>query len=121
VAGGGGSRSCGTADCSRRARKPSATGQEQYSPGDREIPPLDPATNLAAPDREHLARLRLIELLTGTHPRYLPGDLHPLIRARFSASAIAARLATTADHVLLAAARNPAPRLPGDSPTARSP
>ncbi|HET9975350.1 MAG TPA: hypothetical protein VFQ68_44460 [Streptosporangiaceae bacterium] len=29
----------------------------------------------AAPVREHLARLRLIELLTGTHPRYLPGDL----------------------------------------------
>jgi hypothetical protein len=48
-------------------------------------------------------------------------DLHPLIRARLSASAIAARLATTADHVLLAAARNPAPRLPGDPPTARSP
>ena len=41
------------------------------------------------------------------------GDLHPLIRARLPASAIAARLATTTDHVLLAAARNPAPRLPG--------
>jgi hypothetical protein len=40
-------------------------------------------------------------------------DLHPLIRARLPASAIAARLATTtADHVLLAATRNPAPRLP---------
>ncbi|MGH3198833.1 MAG: hypothetical protein ACRDNT_23585 [Streptosporangiaceae bacterium] len=25
--------------------------------------------------QEHLARLRLIELLTGTHPRYLPGPL----------------------------------------------
>ena len=48
-------------------------------------------------------------------------DLHPLIRARLPASAIAARLATTADHVLLAAARNPAPRLPADPPTARSP
>lgn len=43
------------------------------------------------------------------------GDLHPLIRARLPASAIAARLATTADHVLLAATRNPAPRLPADS------
>jgi hypothetical protein len=38
-------------------------------------------------------------------------DLHPLIRARLPA----------ADHVLLAAARNPAPRLPGDPLTARSP
>jgi hypothetical protein len=144
----------------------------------------------ADPAREHLACLRLIELLTGTHPRYLPGvlhlpatrtqhyssftltmpdqldlclrrqarslhskasidepvtwepppgwitgipwpgpdpdsispgDLHPLIRARLPASAIAARLATTADHVLPAAARNPAPRLPGDPLTARSP
>jgi hypothetical protein len=36
-------------------------------------------------------------------------DLHPLIRARLPASAIAARLATTSDHVLLAATRNPAP------------
>jgi hypothetical protein len=131
--------------------------------------------------REHLARLRLIEMLTGTHPRYLPAplqlpatrtqryssftltmpeqldlclrrqassllskagidepvtwepppgwitgipwpgpdpdsiaasDLHPLIRARLPASAIAARLATATDHVLLAATRNPAPRLP---------
>jgi hypothetical protein len=43
-------------------------------------------------------------------------DLHPLIRARLPASAIAARLATSADHVLLAATRNPAPRLPADSP-----
>jgi len=142
----------------------------------------DETTLPAAPAREHLARLRLIELLTGTHPRYLPAplqlpatrtqqysnftltmpdqldlclrrqassllskaridepvtwepppgwvtgipwpgpdpdsittsDLHPLIRARLPASAIAARLATTADHVLLAATRNPAPRLPG--------
>ena len=39
-------------------------------------------------------------------------DLHPLIRARLPASAIAARLGTTADHVLLAASRNPAPCLP---------
>lgn len=37
-------------------------------------------------------------------------------RARLPASAIAARLATTADHVQLAAARNPAPRLPARSP-----
>ena len=29
----------------------------------------------AAPVEEHLARLRLIELLTGTHPCYLPGPL----------------------------------------------
>ncbi len=29
----------------------------------------------AAPVQEHLARLRLIELLTGTHPCYLPGPL----------------------------------------------
>jgi hypothetical protein len=29
----------------------------------------------ADPDQEHLARLRLIELLTGTHPCYLPGPL----------------------------------------------
>ena len=43
-------------------------------------------------------------------------DLHPLIRARLPASAIAARLSTTADHVLLAAARNPAPRLLVGSP-----
>jgi hypothetical protein len=28
-----------------------------------------------AHEHEHLARLRLIELLTGTHPRYLPGPL----------------------------------------------
>jgi hypothetical protein len=47
--------------------------------------------------------------------------LHPLIRARLPASAIAARLATTADHVLLTATRSPAPRLPGDPLTARSP
>ncbi len=29
----------------------------------------------AAPEKEHLARLRLIELLTGTHPCYLPEPL----------------------------------------------
>jgi len=29
----------------------------------------------AAPEQEHLARLRLIELLTSTHPSYLPGPL----------------------------------------------
>ncbi|HET9972439.1 MAG TPA: hypothetical protein VFQ68_29675 [Streptosporangiaceae bacterium] len=50
-----------------------------------------------------------------------PSALHPLIRARLPASAIAARLSATADHVLLAAARNPAPRLTGDPLTARSP
>jgi TniQ len=162
-------------------RHPATWGQPQQ-PGGTAL--------AAAPVREHLARLRLIELLTGTHPRYLPGelqlpaartqhysnftltmpaqldlclrrqasallskasidepvawepppgwitgvpwpgpdpdsitpgDLHPLIRARLPASAIAAKLATTADHVLLAAARNPAPRLHGDPLTARSP
>jgi hypothetical protein len=162
-------------------RHPATWGQPQQ-PGGTALP--------AAPVREHLARLRLIELLTGTHPRYLPGDLqlpatrtqhysnftltmpeqldlclrrqarsllskahinepvtwepppgwitgitwpgphpdsittsdlHPLIRARLPASAIAAKLATTADHVLLAATRNPAPRLPTDPLTARSP
>ncbi len=36
---------------------------------------LDHATLPAAPVQEQLARLRLIELLTGTHPRYLPGPL----------------------------------------------
>jgi molybdenum-dependent DNA-binding transcriptional regulator ModE len=36
---------------------------------------LDHATLPAAPVQEQLARLRLIELLTGTHPRYLPGLL----------------------------------------------
>jgi hypothetical protein len=41
-----------------------------------------------------------------------PSDLHPLIRARLPASAIAARLATTADHVLLTATRSPAPASP---------
>jgi hypothetical protein len=162
-------------------RHPATWGHPQQ-PDDTTLP--------AAPVREHLARLRLIELLTGTHPRYLPDelqlpatrtqhysnftltmpaqldlclrrqasallskasidepvtwepptgwitgitwpgpdpdsitacDLHPLIRARLPASAIAAKLATTADHVLLAAARNPAPRLPCDPLTARSP
>jgi hypothetical protein len=162
-------------------RHPATWGQPQQ-PHDITLP--------AAPVREHLARLRLIEMLTGTHPRYLPGplqlpatrtqhysnfaltmpgqldlclrrqassllskasidepvtwepppgwitgipwpgpdpdsittsDLHPLIRARLPASAIAARLSTTADHVLLAATRSPAPRLPGDPLTARSP
>ena len=39
----------------------------------------------------------------------------PLIRARLPASAIAAPLGTTADHVLLAASRNPAPCLPDGS------
>jgi hypothetical protein len=135
----------------------------------------------AAPVQEQFARLRLIELLTGTHPRYLPEplrlpvrrrqdyaefvltmpgqlasclhqqarallskasisepvtweppfdwaagipwpgpdpdaispeDLHPLIRAGLPVRAIAARLATSADHVRLAAARHPAPLLP---------
>jgi hypothetical protein len=135
--------------------------------------------------QEQLARLRLIELLTGTHPRYLPDplrlperrsqdyaefvftmpgqmaaclhqqarallskasisepvtweppsswaagipwpgpdpgaisteDLHPLIRAGLPVRAIAARLATSADHVRLAAARHPAPRLPAAIP-----
>jgi hypothetical protein len=42
--------------------------------------------------------------------------LSKAIRARLPAGAIAARLATTADHVLLAAERNPAPRLPAGSP-----
>ena len=35
-------------------------------------PSLDHADLPATPAQEHLARLRLIELLTGTHPRYLP-------------------------------------------------
>jgi hypothetical protein len=138
----------------------------------------------AAPVQEQLARLRLIELLTGPHPRYLPEplrlpgrsqnydefvltmpeqmafslhrqarallsrasisepvtweppfdwaagipwpgpdpdaisteDLHPLIRAGLPARAIAARLATSADHVRLAAARHPAPQLPAAIP-----
>jgi hypothetical protein len=39
-------------------------------------------------------------------------DLHPLIRAGLPVRAIAARLATSPDHVRLAAARHPAPRLP---------
>jgi TniQ len=139
----------------------------------------------AAPVQEQFARLRLIELLTGTHPRYLPEplrlperrrqdyaefafampgqldfclhrqarallskagigepvtweppfdwadgipwpgpdpdaisteDLHPLIRAGLPVRAIAARLATSADHVRVAAARHPAPRLPAGIP-----
>jgi hypothetical protein len=142
---------------------------------------LDHASLPAAPVQEQFARLRLIELLTGTHPRYLPAplrlpdrrsqdypefvftmpaqmasclhrqartllskagisepvtweppldwaagipwpgpdpgavsteDLHPLIRAGLPVRAIAARLATSPDHVRLAAARHPAPRLP---------
>jgi hypothetical protein len=150
---------------------------------------LNGASRPAAPAGEYFARLRLIELLTGTHPRYLPGqlrllanrgqqysnfiltmpeqldfclrrqarallskasirepvtweppsdwvtgipwpgpdpdsispgDLHPLIRARLPASAIAARLSATADHVLLAAERNPAPRFPAGSPAPSS-
>jgi len=143
----------------------------------------------AAPVQEQYARLRLIELLTGTHPRYLPEplrlpgrsqgyagfvftlpeqmafclhqqarsllskacinepvtweppfdwvtgipwpgpdpdairpeDLHPLIRAGLPVRAIAARLATTADHVRLTAARHPAPRLPPGSPAPPQP
>ena len=135
--------------------------------------------------QEQFARLRLIDLLTGTHPRYLPGplrlperrhqeyaqfaftmpeqmafslhqqarsllskasisepvtweppidwaagipwpgpdpdaistqDLHPLIRAGLPVRAIAARLATSADHVRLAADRHPAPQLPPGIP-----
>jgi hypothetical protein len=148
---------------------------------------LNGTSRPAAPAGEYFARLRLIELLTGTHPRYLPGqlrlpssrsqqysnfiltmpeqldfclrrqarsllskasirepvtweppscwvtcipwpgpdsigpgDLHPLIRARLPAGAIAARLSATADHVLLAAERNPAPRLPAGSPAPSS-
>jgi hypothetical protein len=47
-------------------RHPATWGQPKQ-PDDTSLP--------AAPAREHLARLRLIELLTGTHPRYLPGPL----------------------------------------------
>jgi hypothetical protein len=36
---------------------------------------LNGASRPAAPVREYFARLRLIELLTGTHPRYLPKPL----------------------------------------------
>ena len=43
-------------------------------------------------------------------------DLHPLIRAGLPVRAIAARLATSADHVRLAAARHPAPQLPPGIP-----
>ncbi len=146
---------------------------------------LDHATLPAAPVQEQLARLRLIELLTGTHPRYLPGplrlperrsqdyaefvftmpgqmarclqqqarallahagvhepvtweppfdwaagipwpgpdpdaisteELHPLIRAGLPVRAIAARLATSPDHVRLAAECHPAPHLPAGIP-----
>jgi len=45
-----------------------------------------------------------------------PEDLHPLIRSGMPVRAIAARLATTADHVRLTAARHPAPQLaPGSA------
>ena len=146
---------------------------------------LDHASLPAAPVQEQLARLRLIELLTGTHPRYLPRpmrlpqrrsqdyaefvftmpaqlasclhrqartllskasisepvtweppfdwaagipwpgpdpdaisteDLHPLIRAGLPVRAIAARLATSPDHIRLAADRHPAPQLPAGIP-----
>ena len=146
---------------------------------------LDHATLPAAPVQEQLARLRLIELLTGTHPRYLPGplrlperrsqdyaefvftmpgqmarclqqqarallahagvhepvtweppfdwaagipwpgpdpdaisteELHPLIRAGLPVRAIAARLATSPNHVRLAAECHPAPHLPAGIP-----
>jgi hypothetical protein len=154
-----------------------ATWAQRRHPGHASLP--------AAPVQEQLARFRLIELLTGTHPRYLPRplrlperrrqdyaefvftmpepmasclhrqartllskagisepvtweppfdwaagipwpgpdpgaisteDLHPLIRAGLPVRAIAARLATSADHVRLAAARHPAPRLPAGIP-----
>jgi hypothetical protein len=146
---------------------------------------LDHADLPATPVQEQLARLRLIELLTSTHPCYLPGplrlperrrqdyaefvftmpgqmarclhqqarallahagvrepvtweppfawaagipwpgpdpdgispeDLHPLIRSGMPVRAIAAQLATTADHVRLTAARHPAPQPPPGSP-----
>ena len=146
---------------------------------------LDRASLPAAPVQEQFARLRLIELLTGTHPRYLPGplrlperrsqdyaefvftmpgqmarclqqqarallahagvrepvtweppfdwaadtpwpgpdpdaisteELHPLICAGLPVRAIAARLATSPDHVRLAAECHPAPQLPAGIP-----
>ncbi len=43
------------------------TRSRRHHPGRAGLP--------ADPDREHLARLRLIELLTGTHPCYLPEPL----------------------------------------------
>jgi hypothetical protein len=43
-------------------------------------------------------------------------DLHPLIRAGLPVRAIAALLATRPDHVRLAAARHPGPRLPAGIP-----
>jgi hypothetical protein len=138
----------------------------------------------AAPVQEQYARLRLIELLTGTHPRYLPEPLrlpgrsqgydefvftmpeqlafclhqqarsllskasihepvtweppfdwvtgipwpgpdpdaisteglHPLIRTGLPVRAIAARLATSPDHIRLAADCHPAPQLPAGIP-----
>ena len=138
----------------------------------------------AAPVQEQLARLRLIELLTGTHPRYLPEplrmpgrsqnydefvftmpaqlafclhqqarallskasisepvtweppfnwvtgipwpgpcpdaikpeDLHPLIRSGLPVRAIAARLATTADHVRLDSSPPPSTSSPRRDP-----
>ena len=58
-------------DYARRRRRFSraqldVTGWRRH-PGRPDLP--------AAPAHEHLARLRLIELLTGTHPCYLPGPL----------------------------------------------
>jgi hypothetical protein len=50
-----------------------------------------------------------------------PEDLHPLIRAGLPVRAIAARLATTGDHLRLTAARHPAPQLPPGSPALPSP
>jgi hypothetical protein len=43
-------------------------------------------------------------------------SLHPFIRAGLPVRAIAARLATTADHIRLTAARHPAPQLPPGTP-----
>jgi hypothetical protein len=46
-------------------------------------PPRPPRQPAAAPVQEQFARLRLIELLTGTHPRYLPEPLRlPVRRSR---------------------------------------
>jgi hypothetical protein len=147
-------------------------------PGGWKRHPLDHTGLPAAPLQEHLARLRLIEILTGTHPYYLPeplrlperrgqpytdfvftlpepmarylhqrarfllghagidepvtweppfdwvtgitwpgphpdhlnpSDLHPLIRSGLPIHVIAARLATTAAHIRLTAARHPTP------------
>lgn len=49
-----------------------------------------------------------------------PEDLYPLIRSGLPVRVIAARLAATADHVRLAAARHPAP-LPPDGRAAKAP